>query len=176
MEVKEWIWLLGACSSFIAASIALIAALKNFELTKKAQQWNDESQRSQLFLNLRERYLTTRMRISERVYLKDFVIHKSDESWPHIQQYWYNVFDEWYSTTKLNKGKYEDLWDGYFGPATQSSLKYPAMVTVLDSMLAGAVSFGNEKDNFKQTLQQLNASLEEDQRAVNALFGSAPST
>jgi len=155
--------------------ITIIVLTFSVIFSKASARHAEESQRTQLFLSLRDRYLKIRLSIPSSVYKKNYVINYSDDSWLHVEQYWYNAFDEWYATSNLNGGKFKDLWFDYFGPAIKFSLKYPAMVKVLDSMLEGRVSFGGQRENFKSALQALYKELDENLRADSAILTNARS-
>ncbi|WP_372740175.1 hypothetical protein [Neptunomonas sp.] len=169
MDLGNIIALLGVWTALVAA----IVGFASHKLNVSAAKFAMESQRNALFLSLRDRYLATRLQIPARVYSKNLIIHDTDPAWPLIQHYWYNTFDEWYATNKLNDGKFLDLWCSYFGPATQSTLQFPAMVDVLESMLNGAVSFGSERDSFENAIRALYEKLPATERAPSHILNNA---
>ena len=154
MELQETIWLFGALAAIFSALSAWLSYKKS-----------DGVERAQLYLSLRDRYLEIRRRVPDAAFTKEWDLEKNPKSKVELEQYWYNAFDEWYSTNKLNGGRHKVLWSDYFGPAITFTLKFPGPVEVLEDMILGSVSFGTYRKEFSGIIVEMNKSLEKDDRA-----------
>ncbi|MDO8846584.1 hypothetical protein [Methylicorpusculum sp.] len=157
IEFKEIIW-----------TVSAIAAWFAYFLSKNNAQRIKEVDKAKLYLELRSRYLVIRQNIPDRFFKHDMDIHPSDPNWSNIEQYWYQCFDEWFCTNKLNissssgVSEFHELWDEYFKQAIQSTLKYKAMRRVLSTMIKGNVSFGKLRTDYERLLNELWIELNND--------------
>lgn len=163
--IKEVIWSLSA----IAAWSGLLISIRNNARTK-------DFNKTKLYLDLRSRYLTIRQNIPDYIFQNDEDIERNDKAWSAIEQYWYQCFDEWFCTNKLDSvdqdktDGYLALWDEYFKHAIQSSLKSKSMRRVLSYMIKGHVSFGRLRDEFEDLLNQLWRDLDSSHQTIHDGF------
>lgn len=144
MEIKEIIWLFSGLAAWVAFGLGIV----NFFRVSKIEK-------TKLYLDLRGRYLEVRQQVPDRYFGSTEIVTEANPDWLHIERYWYQSFDEWFTTKKLGNSEYSDLWDSYFQPAIKSTLKYKSMRTVLVHMLNGAVSFGAQKDEFHAVMNSM---------------------
>lgn len=159
MTSQEIFYLASATAAWVAFAISLLSYFRA-----------RHEEKAKLYLDLRGRYLEIRRRVPDRYLAAGADIKENDPDWVHLEQYWYQSFDEWFSTTQLNRGKHSDLWDMYFGPAIQSTLKYRAMRKVAWHMTKGHVSFGNYKDSYRAMLDGLWRDLDKDNSKISDGF------
>lgn len=160
----------------IAVLISLFATCTTFLNYKNAKESRLRAigrGENDLYLKLRGNFHQIRNSIDDRFFSQkifDFdQLSQSDRK--SIQLYWYNAFDEWYSTSVLHNGEYCSLWDNYFGDAIEASLTKSALVGVLMDMLDGPISFGHgKKEEFRNAIEKLNSKLPENKRVMKTLI------
>lgn len=157
-----------AIAALISAASAL-GIIMNWRNSKLSRLNGFEKGKIDLYLSLRHEFQAIRKEISDECFYSPLVEITTDQK-THIMRYWLNAFDEWFVTNKLNKGAYRALWEEYFGPAIQSTLRSQTMVKVLVEMLEGPISFGpGKKEEFREALQALNQGLDINDRAEASL-------
>lgn len=156
MNPQEVFWLTSASAAWVGFFVAVLSYFR-------AQNEG----KAKLYLDLRSRYLEIRRHVPDAYFDISANIEESDANWIFLEQYWYQAFDEWFTTNKLHNGKYRDLWSTYFRPAIQSTLKYRAMRKVVWRMTKGHVSFGAFGDEFREALDQLWKELDKDHKNLS---------
>jgi len=142
-------------ASALAAWTSLSLGVLSFYLATRSYRRAFYEEQTRLYLELRRRYLDMRKNLSPRYFDDTQVPVDTDSEWYSAEQYWYQAFDEWFATNKLNNAVHGDLWDLYFGPAVQSTLKARPMREVARRMTEGRVSFGTYRDEFHDVLVEL---------------------
>lgn len=158
---QEIFWLASASAAWVGF---VVAVLSYFRARHEGK--------AKLYLDLRSRYLEIRRHVPDLYFNVTGDINESDANWVFIEQYWYQAFDEWFTTNKLNNGKYKDLWNTYFSPAIQSTLKYRPMRKVVWRMTKGHVSFGIYGEEFRAILDELWRGLDKDHKNLSDNFDS----
>lgn len=156
-----------ATQLLLSAAIGAIGALGTMLLFLQASG----KEKADIYLSLRDRYLDIRRKIPNRLFRKDYTLNVGDEYRFLIEQYWYAAFDEWFTTTQLNRGRHRDLWDTSFADAIRLTLRFPAFVEVLENMVEGHVSFGEYRDRSAKMISNMNERLPPGERAKSLLGG-----
>lgn len=149
--------------SALIAWIALLVSVSSYCRSK-------EEDKATLYLQLRNRYFEIRRLIPDRYFRASGCCEVQPGDWIYLEQYWYQSFDEWFSTTQLNSGKHKELWDVYFQPAVQSSLQYDALRYVVWRMTEGDVSFGRYRNDYRNMLDDLWKSIDKHHVSIDDSF------
>ncbi len=51
-----------------------------------------------------------------------------------LERYWFNAFDEWYITQKLNRFTFDALWKNYYKEAITCSVREPLLLAGLAAL------------------------------------------
>jgi hypothetical protein len=138
-----------------AASAAI--ALAAFFLSWRADRRAAALARTQMFLELRTKFLDVYQR------LPSFDKPASDytpKQRAAVLAYWHHTFDEWYVTNHLNQKHMKKLWDEFYAPAVLAGMRHEGFRMVLFGMIDAEDDFGEYRRNFGDAMKQLWGSRE----------------
>ena len=103
MEFKEVALLFSGLIALLAFGLSIF----NYSRTEKVEK-------AKLYLELRSRYLQIRRQVPDKYFGSTEMPTEEGLDWIHIEQYWYQSFDEWFTTNKLGNSKSIELWEKLF--------------------------------------------------------------
>ena len=143
MDSETWI----AGASFVVSACAFVMS------------WNAESRgrtaaRTQMFLDLRTRFLDVLEKLPPRYREPDWLATDPEERAAAIR-YWHNAFDEWYVTRRLNDRLMRQLWDGFYSTALVAGLGHTGLRKTLIEMAGKDVPLAELWSDFRCELDAL---------------------
>jgi hypothetical protein len=140
----------------IAAASAAVAAAAFF-LSWRADQRAAALARTQMFLELRTRFLDVYHRLPS---FDKVASHYTPEETSAVLAYWHHVFDEWYVTNHLNQRHMKGLWNDFYAPAILAGMRHTGMREVLFRMIDAEDQFGEYRRGFGDAMKELWKSQE----------------
>ncbi|HSS76708.1 MAG TPA: hypothetical protein VLV54_08170 [Thermoanaerobaculia bacterium] len=148
--------------AIIIAAAGSIGALAAVIMAYLAWSTAEDVARVQVFLDLRKSYFTIFAQMDKRFH---------DSSWDPraetdrtamqtLEQYWLHAFTEWFVTTKLNKGKFSDIWREFYKKAILGGLRNKPLRITICEMLYGSRSttFSGRHEEFAAVIERLYVS------------------
>src|SRR5215510_5856518 len=134
----------------VAAASAAIA-LAAFFLSWRADRRAAALARTQMFLELRTKFLEVYKR------LPSFEKSASDytpEEKAAVLAYWHHTFDEWYVTNRLNHKHMKELWDEFYAPSILAGMRHDGLRVVLFAMIDAEDEFGEYRRSFGTAVKE----------------------
>jgi hypothetical protein len=127
-------------------------ALAAFFLSWRTDQRAKALARTQMFLELRTRFLEVFRRLPP--FDKASSEYTPDER-TAVLTYWHHTFDEWYVTNRLSHRYLKELWDDFFTPAVLAGMKHAGMRAVLFDMIDTEGESGEYRRSFGDAMKKL---------------------
>ena len=127
-------------------------ALAAFFLSWRADQRAKALARTQMFLELRTRFLEVFRRLPA---LDKAASEYTPEEKKAVLAYWHHTFDEWYVTNRLSHKYLKELWNDFYAPAVLAGMRHPGLRAVLFDMIDTDEQFGEYRRTFGDAMKSL---------------------
>lgn len=155
MSIETWVAVATSISLVIISVVTAMISIVALRNSRNAAA-------TQVFLELRKRYLEVLAQMPAQYHNNYWVPIKGSNEWNALSSYWYQTFNEWYMTKKLYKGTLSELWDGFYKGAIGSGLRNRPLRIVLVHLLANESSFSGYASEFERDICQLSDELAEE--------------
>ena len=126
-----------ACFTLLFSGVSIWIARKANKTAEAAHRLSEIETTAQVFLLLRSRFIDVFKALPPDYKNPNYhpleQIPPKPEEVNTIKAYWYNAFDEWYTTNILFESLKKELWDGFFEGAVLSGAKNNSLREVLAS-------------------------------------------
>src|SRR5207244_21630 len=96
-----------------------------------AWQTAEQVARVQIFLDLRKSHAEVQARMDPRYHEKGWDPTTDRDAMRTLERYWLHTFTEWFATTRLNSGKFRDVWNDFYAKAILGGLRnQPLRITL----------------------------------------------
>lgn len=149
--------IVGAVLAFIFQKVLLREQRSFYEyLAGNFSKGSSDIVKTQIFMELRKSYLEVLSRIDHRYINHDWDPRsESPDIIIPLRDYWYQTFNEWYVTNKLNNTKYVDLWNNFYERAVAGGLKNRPLRIIGCELFNGGSSFSGFKNEFKREIKRI---------------------
>ena len=136
------------------AGASLVVAVSAFWLAWQADRRGQTAARSQLFLDLRTRFLEVLEGLPPEYRNPDWEASDPQHRAAAIR-YWHHAFDEWYVTKRLNEKLMRQLWDAFYSRAVLAGMRHNGLRKTLIEMLKTQVDLAELWTDFRAELDRL---------------------
>jgi hypothetical protein len=143
--------------TIIVAAISAIGAIVAAIVAVMALNRMTEIARAQLFVDLRRSHAETQAKMDVRYHDETWDPRIDPEAMGTLQRYWLHTTTEWFATTRLNEGRYSDIWNSFYIPAITGGLRNKPLRIALWEMLYGkpGSSFSGFRKQFGATIEEI---------------------
>lgn len=143
--------------TIIVAAVGAIGAIAAAIIAGFALGRATQIARTQLFIDLRRSHSEVHARMDARYHDDNWDPRSDQHALRTLQSYWLHTITEWLATTKLNSGKYSDVWNEFYVPAVTGALRNKPLRIALWDMLYGTPgsSFSGFRKEFATTIEAI---------------------
>lgn len=154
MIVSAWVDTASKIAPVAAVAVALVALVLSWRS-------NASVVRSQIYLELRKRFREIDQKLQQLDYKNlSWRPELKSKEYLLLQCYWFQTFDEWFTTKVLHPWLFGVLWSRFFEKATFEGMKHRSFRFVLHQMLEGDSKFGVKPSSFSGLGQEFHKDLE----------------
>lgn len=138
--------LIVACASAVASIAAVIVSYLALAKTKQIAA-------TSLFVELRRAHSEVHSKMDPRYHDGSWDPRADPEAMRTLERYWLQTLTEWYTTTRLNQGAFDNVWHEFFEKAVAGGMRNRPLLVALWQLMYGKpgstfsgfrTEFGNE--------------------------------
>lgn len=141
--------------SIALSALALLASTASAWTANRslafAQKANEQTQRTNLFLQFQSQYYTVTDQFPPRLLEPSFRPVAGSSEYARLEAFWLFSYSVWFASHKVDSQVFEDMWYGYYVPLVGDGLAIPSLHYVLENSLkTGKQSRGSWNEFLKE--------------------------